>query len=320
MLSPKPFVKLLNLIYLFEYANELVMTLNQIKIFLATVEIGNLTKAAKQVGITQSAASSAISALEDLYQIKLFKREGRSIVLSDQGQQFLPAAKHFFQSSEIAKKTLVEIGGKAVGNLQISASQTIANYWLPPVLAKFQRTNPDVNLVITMSNTAGVEASVLNGSAEIGFVEGEIISEQILLTDVDYDQPVLVASDELFDLLNQNYNERNIRNLPWIVREEGSGTRRLLEYFMKSRKIKWDEVNIALELPSNEAVRQAVEAGAGITLLSEYVVNSSVKSGVLKLIPVELPVRKFRTITHKNRQLSNVSQTFLETLARRFAR
>ncbi len=312
-------VKLVNLIYPFEYANDLPMTLNQIKIFLATVEIGNLTKAAKQVGITQSAASSAISALEDLYQIKLFKRVGRAIVLSDQGQQFLPAAKHFFESSEIAKKSLIEIGGKAVGNLHISASQTIANYWLPPVLAKFQNINPDANLVITMSNTAGVEAAILNGSAEIGFVEGEISSEQILLTDVDYDQPVLVAANELFDLLNQNYNDSNIKNLPWIVREVGSGTRRLLEYFMKSRRIDWDEVNIALELPSNEAVRLAVEAGAGVTLLSEYVVNSSVKSGVLKLIPVELPVRKFRIITHKNRQLSNVSQAFLETLNRHSA-
>ena len=171
-----------------------------------------------------------------------------------------------------------------------------------------------------MSNTAGVEASVLNGSAEIGFVEGDIISEQVLLTDVDYDQPVLVAAGELFNLLNQSYNDGNIKNLPWIVREVGSGTRRLLEYFMKSRKINWDEVNIALELPSNEAVRQAVEAGAGIALLSEYVVNSSVKSGVLKLIPVELPVRKFRIITHKNRQLSNVSLTFLETLAQHSAR
>ena len=80
------------------------MTLTQIKIFLATAEIGNLTQAAKQVGVTQSAASSSISALEDLYQIKLFKRVGRSILLSEEGKQFLPAARHFFESSEIAKK------------------------------------------------------------------------------------------------------------------------------------------------------------------------------------------------------------------------
>ena len=114
--------------------------------------------------------------------------------------------------------------------------------------------------------------------------------------------------------LNQNYNDTDIKNLPWVVREVGSGTRRLLEYFMNSRQIEWDEVNIALELPSNEAVRQAVESGAGIALLSEYVVNSSVKSGLLKLIPVELPVRKFRLITHKNRKFSNVSQAFIEML------
>ena len=290
------------------------MTLTQIKIFLATAEIGNLTQAAKHIGVTQSAASSSISALEELYQIKLFKRVGRSIVLSEEGKQFLPAARHFFESSEIAKKSLIEIGGKAVGNLQMSASQTIANYWLPPVLAKFQTINPDAKLNITMSNTAGVENSILNGSAEIGFVEGEITSEQLLVTDVDDDQPVLVAAEKLFTALNQNYNDTDIKNLPWVVREVGSGTRRLLEYYMNSRQIEWDEVNIALELPSNEAVRQAVESGAGITLLSEYVVSSSVKSGLLKLIPVELPVRKFRLITHRNRKFSNVSQAFIEML------
>ena len=216
--------------------------------------------------------------------------------------------------TKIAKKSLIEIGGKAVGNLQMSASQTIANYWLPPVLAKFQTINPDAKLNITMSNTAGVENSILNGSAEIGFVEGEITSEQLLVTDVDDDQPVLVAAEKLFTALNQNYNDTDIKNLPWVVREVGSGTRRLLEYFMNSRQIEWDEVNIALELPSNEAVRQAVESGAGITLLSEYVVSSSVKSGLLKLIPVELPVRKFRLITHRNRKFSNVSQAFIEML------
>ena len=290
------------------------MTLTQIKIFLATAEIGNLTQAAKQVGVTQSAASSSISALEDLYQIKLFKRVGRSILLSEEGKQFLPAARHFFESSEIAKKSLIEIGGKAVGNLQMSASQTIANYWLPPLLAKFQTINPDAKLNITMSNTAGVESSILNGSAEIGFVEGEITSEQVFVTDVDNDQPVLVAAEEFFTALNKNYSGADIKNLPWVVREVGSGTRRLLEYFMNSRQIKWDEVNIALELPSNEAVRQAVESGAGIALLSEYVVSSSVRSGLLKLIPVELPVRKFRLITHKNRKFSNVSQAFIEML------
>ena len=113
------------------------MTYSQLKIFVAIAEIGNLTKAAKKLGITQSAASSALAKLERLNQLKLFKRNGRALVLSEVGEQFLPAAKHALKAASDASHILTHLSGSVAGELKIAASQTIANYWLPKKLAKF---------------------------------------------------------------------------------------------------------------------------------------------------------------------------------------
>ena len=143
------------------------MTLNQLKIFLKIAEVGNVTKAADLLGMTQSAASASIASIENNYQVKLFERVGRSIILSEVGKRFLPEAQRAVASAKNANKYLNLLSKKTVGNLKIAASQTIANYWLPRKLALFHSRYPDVLLHVSMTNTTEVQNAVIEGKADI---------------------------------------------------------------------------------------------------------------------------------------------------------
>ena len=203
------------------------MTLNQLKIFLAIAEVGNVTKAADLLGITQSAASASIASIENIYQVKLFERVGRSIILSEVGKRFLPEAQSAIASAKSASKYLRSLSEKTVGSLKIAASQTIANYWLPRKLALFHARHPEVALHLTMTNTSAVEKAVVNGKVDIGFVEAEVFSDELRFIKVDHDQIALVASVSRWASLGLSDNLNNISKLPWIVREKGSGTRKV---------------------------------------------------------------------------------------------
>jgi len=290
------------------------MTLTQLKIFIMVAELGNVTKAADRLGITQSAASAAIAAIENLYQVKLFERVGRSIELSETGRRFLPEAQSTLSSARAAARNLRSLSGKTYGNLHITASQTIANYWLPQRLATFHTRNPDVMLNVTMLNTRDVEQAVLKGTANIGFVEGKITSNKLRLIEVDHDQPVIVASAKRWSTFGMSNNSINLKNIPWITREKGSGTRKMLEDFITQNNLVWENLDIILELPSNESVREAVIAGVGATLISRHVVNLSLQTGLLKSTTLNLPPRNYHMIVHKERPPNNAEEALIKLM------
>lgn len=286
------------------------MTLTQLKIFIAVAERGHVTRASEHLGITQSAVSAAVSALENQYQVKLFNRVGRAIKLSEAGELFLSEAQAVVDRAEAAQRMLRELGGITIGHLEIAASQTIANYWLPRRLAMFQALYPGVVLNVSISNTREVETAVVNGAADIGFVEGSTRAPQLILDEVDYDQLVLVGATSHW--ASQNEAPIDIAMLPWIVRESGSGTREVLERIAGNAGLKWQDLNIILELPSNEAVREAVDAGAGVTLISRYVVAGSIKSGTLRQLELDIPPRTYHMVRHHKRIPSAARRTFVD--------
>ena len=271
----------------------------QLKIFVTIAELSSVTRAAEILGITQSAASAALATLENANEVKLFNRVGRSIELSEIGRRFLPEAQNVVLSAQNAAKNLRALGGKTTGKIVIAASQTIANYWLPGKLAKFQTQFPDVLLNVEISNTRGVESALIDKRADIGFVEGPISSDQLSLTTIDHDQPSLVVSSRHWRSIRKSASSVDLLKLPWIIREPGSGTRGILEKLSAKKGLKWEQLNIILELPSNEAVREAVEAGAGVTLISQHVVASSLKAGSLRAIPIDVPPRDYQMVIGK---------------------
>ena len=288
------------------------MTLTQLKIFITVAQVGSVTKAAEILGMTQSAASAAIASLENIYQVKLFERVGRSIELSETGQLFLPEAQNTLSSAMVAARSLRALSGETHGRLHIAASQTIANYWLPQRMAIFHTRNPEVTLNVSMINTAAVEQAILKGTANIGFVEGKITSNKLELIEVDHDQPVMVASAKKWLSFGMSNSVINLQNIPWIVREKGSGTRKMLEDFIIQNGLTWDSSNIILELPSNESVREAVVAGAGATLISKHVVSLSIQTGLLKSSALNFSPRIYHMVVHKERPKTDTEKALIQ--------
>lgn len=290
------------------------MTLTQLRIFAAVAEFGHVTRAAQNLGITQSAASAAISSLEKFYEIKLFNRVGRNIVLSEAGRIFLEDAQDVLKRAQMAERTLGSLGGRMFGKLEVAASQTIANYWLPRRLAAFHDRYPGINLNIIIANTREVENLVVAGEADIGLVEGSIRAKDLQQDEVDQDQPVMVVQTKRWPSLGRGKRLIDLTSVPWVVREPGSGTRGVLEKLAEDEGLAWKDLNIILEIPSNEAVREAVEAGIGAAVLSRHVVASALAAGSLRALPLDVPPRKFMMVRRSAAKPSETQAALIEMI------
>jgi len=290
------------------------MTLEQLRIFVAVAERGHVTRAAATLGIAQSAASAAIAALETRYRSRLFDRVGRGIELTDKGRLFLQEARAVLDRASVARSVLEDLAGCPTGAVRIAASHTIANYWLPRRLASFHATNPGIHLDVVIRNTREVESAVADGEAQLGLVEGPTQHRSLARLQVGTDRPLLVAAVDHPPLPRNKLGQIDLRSIPWVVREEGSGTRRILEDLAASEDLSLDDLKVFLVLPSNEAIREAVEAGAGATIISEHVVASALTVGTLRVHPIELPTRDFVVLQHRERRASVAQQTLVSHL------
>jgi DNA-binding transcriptional LysR family regulator len=288
------------------------MTPEQLRIFVAVAERGHVTRAAELLGMSQSAASAAIKALEQGSGVRLFNRVGRAIELSPAGRRFLPEAKAVLERIAVARHVLENASQTIAGSIAIAASQTIASYWLPRRLAAFQEEHPAVRLGVSIGNTRQVENRVLDGTADLGLVEGRTESDLLRRTRVDVDRLMLVVASAYPDVAELSPGRPEIVSLRWIVRESGSGTREVLQDLARQMGIPFDSLSIFLVLPSNEAIVQAVEAGAGATIISELVVGKAVADGSLRHVPLDLPAREFAVISHRDRQ-PTLSQAALKS-------
>lgn len=278
------------------------MTFDQLSIFVAVAERQHLTQAAEALNLTPSAVSAAIRTLEANHNVLLFDRIGRGIELTREGRAFLGRARAVLAEAQSARHLLRELGGMGAGKLDIHASQTIASYWLPARLVRFHEANPGVEVSLRVGNTQEVADAVLDGRAEIGFVEGAI------------DMPALsverLAEDELVIVVGARHplvKRRKLRpaelvaGTQWIRREAGSGTRSAFEAGLRALGCDPDSLSTALILPSNEAILAAVRGGPYAAAVSRSAAQLLLDSGDLVALDAGLPPRAFFAVRHRER-------------------
>lgn len=288
------------------------MTLEQLRIFVAVAERQHMTQAAAEINITQSAASAAIATLEARYGIKLFNRVGRRIELTETGRTFLGEARAVLARAATAERALADLAGLKRGSLNLYASQTIANYWLPPLMKQFQDNYPEIKLHLTAANTEQVATATRDGLADLGFVEGAIDDPHLSCRPVEGDRLVIVVSAGHPLAKKKKLKAEDLKQTKWVLREPGSGTRAEFEAALKTFALTIADLNVVLELPSNEAVRAAVEAGAGATAVSNLVAEAGLRSGMLTSPDFPLPQRHFLVLHHKERYVSRAQMALLE--------
>jgi DNA-binding transcriptional LysR family regulator len=287
------------------------MTLDQLRIFVAVAERQHLTQAARALNLAQSAASHAVAALEARHGIRLFDRVGRRIELTEAGRVFLSEARTILAQVEHAELALNEFGKLERGTLAVQASQTIAGYWLPRHLVGFHLLYPRIDVRLGIGNTAQVADAIEAGAAELGFVEGEVDSSLLVSTVVARDQLVIVVGPEHPWTRIASIAVDDLLDAEWVLREHGSGTRSVFEQALVQRGARPGLLRTVMELPSNEAVRAAVEAGLGATAISASVAAPAIESGLLHHVPFVLPEREFHVLHHKERYRSRTADAFL---------
>jgi DNA-binding transcriptional LysR family regulator len=290
------------------------VTLDQLRVFVAVAERQHVTQAAQALNVAQSAASNAIASLEARHKTKLFNRIGRHIELTDAGQVFLKEARTVLAAVEAAELALMDFGDLKRGILSVQASHTVANYWLPRHLAIFRRAYPEIEIRMSIGNTAHVAIAVESRAAELGFVEAAIHNEQINSTTVARDQVIVVANPEHSFVKRKSIAPHDLLDVEWVLRERGSGTRAVFEDALVQLGLDAHALRIAMELPSNEAVRAAIEAGVGAGVISASVAAPSLEAELLVQVNFRLPEREFYVLQHRDRASSKAAQAFLMML------
>jgi DNA-binding transcriptional LysR family regulator len=287
------------------------MTLEQLRIFAAVAEREHVTQAAGVLNLTQAAVSASIAALETQHGVKLFDRVGRGVALTTAGRQFLPEAQALLMRAAATEAALSDFAGLKRGRVKIHASQTMAGYFLPPVLAKFRKAYPGVEVELAIGNTAQVARALREGVAELGFVEGPLDTPDLVVEEVASERMGLFAPAGHPWGGGGAMTPADLRRAEWVFREEGSGTREAFLRELVEFGVDAAELKIVLTLPSNEAVREAVVAGAGVACLSPMVCANALRAGLLCQGNMLLGIRQFNAVRHKERYSAQAAAAFL---------
>lgn len=276
-------------------------SLRQLEIFLATAHHENLTLAAKELAMSQSAASEALKTLEQQFDIQLFDRAGKSLKLNELGRQLRSKAEALIDQA----RTL-ELDFRLhsdIGDLKVGASLSIGNYLAVSIVAQFMRENPLAKVSLEVENMTAIAQKVRNYSLDIGLIEGETNDPEL--------QTIFWRKDELVTFCNADHplakkaklSEQDLIEASWILREKGSGTRQTFDWAMRGIL---PELTIAIELQHTEAIKRAVEANLGIGCLSKITLNDAFNRG--NLVPLAIPSRNFERnlyfILHKEKYRS----------------
>ena len=289
---------------------DMSITLRQLEIFLALAEHENTSRAASALLLSQSAVSMALSELEKQLGEPVFDRTGSGLRLNTGGRRLRAHARDTLQRARDVETLFAE--DRVAGRLDVGASSTIGIYVLPEIVASFTGTHPNASIRLDIGNSAHVLNRVQSHAIDVGFVEGPAPSGDLDAVPWQTDELVLFCSATHPVADSGRLRRRDVVDVQWVLREQGSGTHAVFERAVgeDARRLRH-----ALELGHSEAVRRAVEAGAGIGCLSRRVVQAGLESGTLVDLapPVDWELlRTFWLVTRRSAYASRLQTAFLE--------
>lgn len=258
----------------------------RLRAFLTVAREQSFTRAALELGLSQSAVSQQVAALEDELGAPLFLRAGRRVSLTRGGAALLERAETLLADMGAARRSVAAAEGMIAGELRIAGSLTIAGYVLPRPLAAFRREHPEVRVALRVRNTEEVVRALISGEADLGLVEGPVDAARIDLEPFVEDELVVIApAGHRFAAVDE-IEPTEIRDEPLVVREQGSGTRHVAADALATVGVEEDELHIAAEVSGIDALKALVEAGLGVSIVSMLTVRRELALGSLVARPV----------------------------------
>ena len=284
-----------------------------LEVFVTVVEKGNFTRAAEELRMTQPAVSQYIQALERTVGAKLLERTNKYVRLNQAGEIVFHHAKDILGMYTRMQTLVDDLLHRASGDLSISASYTFGEYVLPHLLAHLRKVYPLIRPRINIGNTSDVAEMILNHEADIGIVEGGYHHEKLHIEAFAEDEMFIIVQNEERYAGMEEISLSELRDETWIVREGGSGTRDAAEHMFISRDF---HPRDKVEFGSTQLIKESVEAGLGVTLLSHWAVRKEISLGTLLMLKPqgEAVRRHFSLITQATPYHTKAAEIFLDLL------
>ncbi|MBU6484214.1 MAG: LysR family transcriptional regulator [Burkholderiales bacterium] len=286
------------------------LSLRQLEVFVATARAGTTRGAADQVARSQSAASAALADLETAVGVLLFDRVGRRLLLNENGRALLPKAAALLDRAAEAQTLF---SGEHDAPLRVAASLSIGEYMLPELIARWKGDHPASPVHLMIGNTREVIAAVAAFDVDIGFIEGPQTHPQLIVHPWLSDELVIVAAPD-HALAHQTAGLRQLRESPWALREQGSGTREAVDRWLLERL---GSMRVEFELGSTEAIKRLVAAGVALGCLAREVVARELEQGLLVEVSTRLPraTRRLAMVVHRDKHLGQGAEAFVRHCA-----
>jgi len=297
--------------------NTINFDLKQLEIFCRVVELNSFSKAADAVFLAQASVSERIAVLEQMTGTKLIDRLGRQISPTTAGKLLYKHAKRLLQMKKTACMEMEDFLGIKKGEILMGASTIPGEYILPKAMGEFTGQYPLISISIIIADTKKIEDFVLQGEVEAGIVGDKSNNKNIIKQKLWNDELILAVPADHKWASKKKISIRELAGEPFIIRESGSGTLNIIEYYIKAAKLKdLEPLRIKARLGSSTAVKEGIKAGLGVSILSKFAVETEMKAGILKKIAIkELDFqRKFYLITDKRRDVSPLCKNMINFL------
>jgi DNA-binding transcriptional LysR family regulator len=285
----------------------------RLQVFHTVARLLSFTKAAESLHMTQPAVTFQVRQLEEYFNTRLFDRTHNRISLTDAGSLVYKYSDRIFELYNEMENSVREMTGEISGALTIGASTTIAEYMLPSLLGDFKVRYPDVNIHLKVSNTDGIVSMVENNTIDLGVVEAPVGNKNLVVETCRPDQLLAIVPPGHPEAERTSLTFTDLLKYPFICREEGSGTRDVINEYLRKINAGGDELNVSMELGSPEAVKGAVEAGMGISVVSRATIQKELKLGSLVAIRLNPALeRPFSFVHQKQKFRLRVMEELLE--------
>lgn len=298
------------------------MDLKKLEAFCNIYELKSFSKAGQVLFLSQPTMSAHIASLEEELGVLLFDRVGRGILATQAGVILYHHAKGILDSVERARADIHLLMGQVSGDLHLGGSSIPANYLLPSIFAEFSARYPQVRLRLKVGHTADIIDSVLAGQLVVGIVGALEEQRELTFLPMLQDDLVVIASSRSPYARMSFTSPADIMGLPWVMREEGSGTRKVFEQGLSNLSLDARKLNTVLQVESTGTILQCVQAGIGISIVSKLAASQGLERGDLAVISIPgLSLQRlFYAVRHTQRFFFPAAQKFIEFLGEKFQR
>jgi DNA-binding transcriptional LysR family regulator len=277
------------------------MNISHLRTFLAVIDRGSFSEAAKSLGISQPAVTMQLQTLEADIGTTLLDRRYRRIDLTEAGRALEPHARKVLAEVESARKELTGLSGAVTGVLEIAASTTPGVYVIPRVLGAFATAYPEVSVRVTSDDTAGVIEAVESGAAHMGVAGAVVKGARVVFQPLGHDELIAICPPTSALASRKKVALSELATEDWVARELGSGTRQTAELALSEAGVDPSRLRVVAQLGTGEAIVSAIEGGLGVALLSRHVAEKSLALGTVSRIDLagEPMLRPFFTVLPK---------------------